>query len=58
MEISLDLSHHSFVMTRFNPHGYICAEKGGIPSPYTYTKQGVSTIKKEIIVRNKIKVTL
>ncbi len=46
MEISRDLNHRPFVI-RFNPDGYICAEKGKIPSPCTYTKQGVSTIKKK-----------
>ncbi len=48
MEISLDLNHRHIVMIRFNPGGYVCSEKGKIPSPWTYTKQGVSTIKKEV----------
>ncbi len=46
MEISQDLNHRHIVMIRFNPDGYVCTEKGKIPTPWTYTKQGMSTIKK------------
>ncbi len=34
-------------MIQFNTDGYVCAEKGKIPTPLTYTKQGISTIKKK-----------
>ncbi len=43
MEISQDLNHRHIVMIRFNPDGYVCAEEGKIPLPWTYTKHGVST---------------
>ncbi len=45
MEISQDLSHHHTVMIRFNPDGYVDPEQGRIPTPWTYTKSGVCTIK-------------
>ncbi len=47
MEISQDLNHRQIVMIRFNPDGYVDPEEGRIPSPWTYSKQGMSTIKKE-----------
>ncbi len=43
MEISKDVSHRPVVMVRFNPDGYVCPEKGKIPSPWAYTKLGVYT---------------
>ncbi len=33
MELSRDVSHRHLVMIRFNPDGYVCPEKGKIPSP-------------------------
>ncbi len=33
MEISRDLNHRHIVMIRFNPDGYVCSEKGKIPTP-------------------------
>ncbi len=47
MEISRDLNHRHVVMIRFNPDGYASAEKGKIPSTWTYNKLCLSTIKKE-----------
>ncbi len=47
MEISQDLNHRYIAMIRFNPHGYVAPEQGDIPSPWTYTKHGVSTFKKK-----------
>ncbi len=47
MEISQDLNHRHIVMIRFNPDGYVDPEQGRIPSPWTCTKQGVSTIKRK-----------
>ncbi len=35
------MSHRPVVMVRFNPDGYVCPEKGKIPSPWAYTKSGV-----------------
>ncbi len=34
-------------MIRFNPDGYICKEKGKVPSPWAYNQLGVCTIKKK-----------
>ncbi len=45
MEISKDVNHRHIVMIRFNPDGYICKEKGKIPTPCAYTKLGVCTIR-------------
>ncbi len=46
MEISKDVSHHPVVMVRFNPDGYVCAEKDKkIPSPWAYNKLGVCTVR-------------
>ncbi len=36
MEISQDLNHRYIVMIRFNPDGYVCAEKGKVPTPCAY----------------------
>ncbi len=47
MELSRDVSHRPLVMVRFNPDGYVCAEKGKIPSPWAYNKKGLCTIKKK-----------
>ncbi len=47
MEISQDLNHRHTVMIRFNPDGYVDPEQGRIPSPWTYSKHGMSTIKKK-----------
>ncbi len=48
MEISRDLSHRHLVMIRFNPDGYVCAEKDkNILSPWAYNKFGVCTIIKK-----------
>ncbi len=47
MEISRDLSHRPFVMIRFKPDGYVCPEKGKIPSPWAYNQLGVCTIRKK-----------
>ncbi len=33
IELSKDVSHRPLAMVRFNPDGYVCAEKGKIPSP-------------------------
>ncbi len=46
VQISQDLNHCPLVMVGFNPDGYVCPDEGKVPSPWTYTKQGVSTIKK------------
>ncbi len=45
MEISQDLNNHHIVMIRFNPDGYICKEKGKLPSPWAYNKLGVCTVR-------------
>ncbi len=45
MEISKDVSHRHTVMIRFNPDEYMCKEKGKIPLPWAYTKQGVCTVR-------------
>ncbi len=46
MEISKDVSHRPVVMVRFNPDGYVCAEKDKkIPSPWAYNKLGVCTVR-------------
>ncbi len=47
MEISRDLNHRHIVMIRFIPGGYVCAEKGKVPSPWTYNKLSMSMIKKK-----------
>ncbi len=44
-KISKDVSHRHTVMIRFNPDGYICREKGRIPSPWTYTKKGLWSVR-------------
>ncbi len=46
MDISRDLSHrHPLVMIRFNRDGYVCPEKGKIPSPWAYNKNGLCTVR-------------
>ncbi len=45
MEISKDVSHRPLAMVRFNPDGYVCLEKGEIPSPWAYTKSGVCKVR-------------
>ncbi len=45
MEIFRGLNHHHIAMIRFNPDGYICPEKGKIPTPCAYTKLGACTIR-------------
>ncbi len=47
MEISQDLNHRHIVMIRFNSDGYGDPEQGRIPSPWTYSKHGMSTIKQK-----------
>ncbi len=45
MEISKDVSHRYLVMIRFNPDGYVCTEKGMLPSLWAYNKLGVCTVR-------------
>ncbi len=45
MEISKDVSHRPVVMVWLNPDGYICKEKGKVPSPWAYTKLGVCKVR-------------
>ncbi len=47
MALSRDVSHRHLMMIRFNPDGYVCPVKGKIPSPWSYNKLGVCTIKKK-----------
>ncbi len=46
MDVSQGLNHRHIVIILFSPDGYVCAEKGKISSPWTYTEQDMSTIKK------------
>ncbi len=47
MELSKDGSHRPLAMVRFNPDGYVCAEKGKLPSPWGCNKFGLWPVRRK-----------